>query len=243
MGMEDFQFLLGDLAAAFREDALWLVADWRVTEDSGQVRAADGYAGFAIRVTGNGQPLTVAGRFRIDPYEAALGGIEPGLGETQIWFYCDRATLPQPWPAIGDVLVIRGQTHEIVQRDEDDLGEFGFRLIRQEIGIATVTSEGVVSGPPVVNPLRPGPIVPARRRTVPSGQLMATAQPLPAGRPSRRTQIVEAYESAIAAGMILPTQPLKQRCAILHKQLGAGEGLSYRTLRRVVGEIGRDHGR
>ena len=114
----------------------------------------DGRVGMARIV----QPVaTIAGRFRIDPFEAPLGGHEPGLGETQIWFYCDRAIVPKPWPVLGDHLTIRNQLYEIVQRDEDDIGEFGFRLIRQEIGISTVTSEGAVSGQPIVNPLERRP--------------------------------------------------------------------------------------
>jgi hypothetical protein len=115
MGMEDFQFLLGDLAVAFREDALW------------------GDRAFP-------------GRFRIDAFEAPLGAIEPGLGVVQTWFYCDRAIVPKPWPQLGDHLVIRDQLWEIVQCDEDDIGELGFRLIKEELGIRSVTSEGVVSG-------------------------------------------------------------------------------------------------
>jgi hypothetical protein len=114
MGMEDFQFLLSDLAVAFREDALW-------------------------------RDATFPGRFRIDPYEVGLGAIEPGLGVVQTWFYCDRAIVPTPWPQLGDHLVIRRQVWEIVQVEEDDIGELGFRLIKQELGISTVTSEGVVS--------------------------------------------------------------------------------------------------
>lgn len=39
-------------------------------------------------------------------------------------------------------LEIRGQVHEIVERNEDDLGEFDFRLVREEIGLSTVTSDG-----------------------------------------------------------------------------------------------------
>src|SRR5262245_61261203 len=116
MGMEDFQFLLSDLAVAFNENAQW----------KGRI---------------------VPGRFRIDPYEVPLGAIEPGLGETQIFFWCDRNQCPQPWPTLGDTLIIRKQRYDIVERNEDDLGELGFRLIRQERGIRTVTSEGIYTQP------------------------------------------------------------------------------------------------
>src|SRR5262245_33054553 len=104
MGMNDFQFLLRDLATAFREDALW----------QGQI---------------------LPGRFYITPLEVPTGDIEPGLGTTETKFYCDRAVTPQPWPTLGDHLIIRGQDYEIVERDEDDIGEFAFRLIKQELGI------------------------------------------------------------------------------------------------------------
>jgi hypothetical protein len=134
MGMEDFQFLLGDLAVAFREDTLW-------------------------------RDTIVPGRFRIDAFEVPLGGIDPGLGVVQTWFYCDRAIVPKPWPELGDHLVIRGQVWEIVQREEDDIGELGFRLIKQELGISTVTSEGTAS---------------AAERRMP-------------GRPSRRDEIAAAF--------------------------------------------------
>jgi hypothetical protein len=234
MGMEDFQFLLGDLATAFREDALWSTVgpDGRI------------YQPVAI----------IAGRFRIDPFEVPLGGHEPGAGETQIWFYCDRAVVPQPWPVLGDQLTIRGQLYEIVQRDEDDIGEFGFRLIRQEIGISTVTSEGVYS-PPEVDPLR-RPVQPetlyqsSDLRPPPAlPPLYAAALGIPAapsaavraanGRPSRRGEIEAAFRKAVAAGKIDPSRPLKELCAVMHQQLGNGGGLSSRTLRRVVGGLVR----
>lgn len=221
MGMEDFQFLLGDLATAFREDALWSTV---------------GPDGMIF------QPVaTIAGRFRIDPFEVPLGGHDPGAGETQIWFYCDRAIVPQPWPVLGDLLTIRGQLYEIVQRDEDDIGEFGFRLIRQEIGISTVTSEGAISGAPEVNPLRR----PVQPETL---YQMSDPRPPPAmpaamraanGRPSRRVEIVKAFDRAVAAGALDPARPLKELVAIMHQRLGNGGGLSNRTLRRVVGGLVR----
>ena len=80
--------------------------------------------------------------------------------------------------------------------DEDDIGEFGFRLIRQEIGISTVTSEGAISGAAHRQPAgastgfcRTGPKLcksyasPCRRRGLPPP---SSAN----GRPSRRAEIV-----------------------------------------------------
>lgn len=213
MGMEDFRFLLGDLATAFREDAIW-------------------------------NRTIVPGRFRIDPFEAPLGGHEPGLGETQIWFYCDRAIVTTPWPVLGDQLIIRKQLYEIVQLDEDDIGEFGFRLIRQEIGISTVTSEGAISGQPIVNPLERRPAF-----AEPTPNYANPMQPMPAagiaaaklanGRPSRRAEIVQAFNAAVADGTIDPARPLKELCAVMHHRMGNGGGLSNRTLRRVVGALVR----
>lgn len=232
MGMEDFQYLLSDLATAFRQDALWSTLD-------AQGRMY--------------QPVaTIPGRFRIDPVEVPLGGHEPGLGETSIWFYCDRAIVPKPWPVLGDLLTINAQIYEIVQRDEDDIGEFGFRLIRQEIGISTVTSEGAIDGQVIINPLATGPptvppliasalAIPAK----PNGNYANPMQPpkaqQPNGRPSRRAEIVSAFESAVAAGAIDPQRPLKELCAVMHHRLGNGGGLSTRTLRRVVGGLVRSH--
>jgi hypothetical protein len=223
--MEDFQFLLGDLATAFREDALFSTI------------SADGRTYEPVQ--------TISGRFRIDPFEVPLGGHDPGAGETQIWFYCDRATILQPWPVLGDQLTIRGQLYEIVQRDEDDIGEFGFRLIRQEIGISTVTSEGAVSGLPEVNPLR-RPVQPETlyRMSDPRPPPAMPAAPSPAarvynGRPSRRGEIERAFNAAVAAGALDPARPLKELVAVMHQRLGNGGGLSNRTLRRVVGGLVR----
>jgi hypothetical protein len=188
MGMEDFQFLLGDLATAFREDAGR--TEW--------------------------QGVVVPGRFYINPLEVGLGDIEPGLGTTETKFFCDRAVVPKPWPDIGDLLTIRGQVYEIVERDEDDIGEFAFRLIKQEIGISTVTSEGVWSGNTEATP-HAGP-----------------------GRPTRRGEIIAAYEAAVAAGVVARTQPLHQIVALIRPRVGNGLGLSDRTLRKIIGELVRE---
>jgi hypothetical protein len=234
MGMGDFQFLLSDLATAFREDALWQypVASDRITAD-GRLRITE--QGDQIRATEH--TITIPGRFRIDPFEAPLGNVEPGLGETQIWFYCDRAIVPQPFPVLGDTLTIRGQIYEIVQRDEDDIGELGFRLIRRQIGISTVTSEGAYSSDdqPVAQPLTE---VMPRPAVVPVAAPETSANR--AGRPSRRREIAAAFDSAVATGAIDPARPLKELCAVMHQRLGNGGGLSSRTLRRVVGGLVRE---
>jgi hypothetical protein len=188
MGMEDFQHLLGDLATAFREDAN------------------------AVAWLG----VVVPGRFYINPQEVGLGDIEPGLGTTETKFYCDRAVVPKPWPTIGDHLTIRGQDYEIVERDEDDLGEFAFRLIKLQLGISTVTSEGIYSGSAGVPVPHAGP-----------------------GRPTRRAEIIAAYEAAVAAKLTSPTQPLHEVMAVIRQRLGNGRGLSDRTLRKILGGVVR----
>jgi hypothetical protein len=182
MTTDSFRFLLGDLAVHLGEPAGAL---W------------------------NGQ--TVPGRFYVDPVEVGLGDIEPGLGTTTSKFYCDRARVPQPWPTIGDHLFIRGQDYEIVERDEDDLGEFAFRMIKLEIGLSTVTSEGAYYPEPQ------GP-----------------------GRPTRRAEIVAAYESAVAAGLVSRAQPLHEVVSIVRPRVGNGLGLSDRTLRKILGTLVRE---
>jgi hypothetical protein len=189
MGMEDFTFMLHDLAVAFREDAMWRGAQ-------------------------------IPGRFYINPQEVGLGDIEPGLGTVETKFYCDRVVVPKPWPSIGDTLVIREQVYEIVERDEDDLGEFAFRLIKAELGLNHVTSEGAYGD--MVTPHFRAPIPP----------------PGP-GRPTRRAEVLAAYDAAIAARLISPTQPLHEICAALRPRIGNGAGLADRTLRKIVGGIVR----
>src|SRR5262249_25159427 len=155
MGMNDFQFLLRDLATAFREDALW----------QGQV---------------------VPGRFYINPLEVPTGDIEPGISTTETRVYCDPAVTPKPWPTLGAHLVIPGQAYEIVSAEEAAMGELAFRLIKSELGIRTVTSEGIYSTGPEPTPYV-GP-----------------------GRPTRRVEIVTAYNNAIAAGLISADQPIHE---------------------------------
>ena len=92
--MSEFRFLLGDLARAFPEPAVW---------------ANTGVA--------------IIGRFRIDPFDVPLAGTNAGIGEVQTWFYCERAIIPGLLvPDIGHVLVIRGRGWEIVEAGEDRSG-------------------------------------------------------------------------------------------------------------------------
>jgi hypothetical protein len=115
--MSEFRFLLGDLARAFPEPAVW---------------------------TNTGLPII--GRFRIDPFDVPLAGTNAGIGEVQTWFYCERAVTPGLLsPDIGHVLVIRGRGWEIVEAGEDDLGELSYRLIKYESAPAAVLA-GAKSG-------------------------------------------------------------------------------------------------
>ncbi len=108
--MSEFRFLLGDLARAFPEPAVWAN-------------------------TG----LPIIGRFRIDPFDVPLAGTNAGIGEVQTWFYCERAVIPGVLvPDIGHVLTIRGRGWEIVEAGEDDLGELSYRLIKYEGAPAAV---------------------------------------------------------------------------------------------------------
>jgi hypothetical protein len=175
----------------------------------------------AFRKDTSWRGATVPGRFYIDPVEVGLGDIEPGLGTTTIKFYCDRTVVPQPWPVLGDTLEIDGQTYEIVERDEDDIGEFGFRLIKQELGIASVTSE-TAYGPtptPQEEPVERGP-----------------------GRPTRREEVVTAYVNALGANEISRVSPIVEIVGVIRQRLGNGEGLSDRTLRKIVGDLVRRRG-
>jgi len=111
--MSEFRFLLGDLARAFPEPAVW---------------------------TNTGLPII--GRFRIDPFDVPLAGTNAGIGEVQTWFYCERAIIPDVLvPDIGHVLVIRGRGWEIVEAGEDDLGELSFRLIKYDGGGSAVAAD------------------------------------------------------------------------------------------------------
>lgn len=151
------------------------------------------------------------GRFFDDPAMVSTMPVEPGLSTQEIRFDCARDATPTPWPTIGDVLTIRQQVYEIVDRTLDDLGQFTFRLIKQELGLRTVTSEG----PPVISP-HPEP-----------------------GRPSRRSEIVSHYTDALGSKIISPTMPVHEIVNVLRPRIGNGTGLSDRTLRKIIGELVR----
>jgi hypothetical protein len=173
----------------------------------------------------NGQP--VAGRFRSDPFEVPLGGIDPGLGVIQTWFYCDRRVVPGRLPELGDVLVIRGARWEIVQRDEDDLGELGFRLIKAE-GVPEQAGSTWDAGSSVWDNSATAWDVDVEQAAAPRGP----------GRPSRRDEIVEAFETAADAGIIDPQQPLRELVPVLRQRIsGDRRGLGDRTLRRTVAPL------
>jgi len=176
------------------------------------------------------QGVSVPGRYRIDPHEVPLGAIEPGLGVTVIWFWCARNVCPQPWPRLGDQLVIRGQVHEIVERDEDDLGELGFRLIRKEKGIRSVTVGGPDYVPPMFEEEEEEEDVETSHR----------------GRPSRYDEIAEAFSGIdlrkptamviAAARRRLETNPAWRERTQLAKRPDQ-TGISERTLRKVLHEL------
>jgi hypothetical protein len=155
------------------------------------------------------------GRFFVDAIEVPTSPVEPGVGTTESRFYCDRNQTPKPWPTLGDLLTIRGQVYEIVERNEDDLGELAFRLIKQELGLSTATSEGL----PVPTP---------------------HAAP---GRPTRRDEIVAHYGAALGAKLISPTTPVHEIINILRPRIGNGQGLSDRTLRKIIGGLVRARAR
>ena len=183
MGMWVFDDLLPTLARAFAERVLW---------DDGE-----------------GGGGTIIGRFRTDTQEVALGGIEPGLGTTQTWFYCDRKMVPGRLPELGDYLVIRGETWEIAQFDgADDLGELAFRLIKRAIG-----------SPPFL----------------PEPDDLDTRQA--PGRPSRRAEILAAYDAAKEAGKIDDgPHSLGEVVRIVRDYIRPCDerGLGDKTLRRVL---------
>ena len=192
MGMEDFQFLLGDVATAFREDAFWRGPD--------------------------GAMVAIIGRFRIDPADVALA-IETGLNTTQTWFWCDRAVIAgDVKPDLGDVLTIRGRNWEIVQRDEDDLGELGYRLIK-----SGPDAELVAASAELANGAKGsrGP-----------------------GRPSRRAEIVSAFEAVAEAGLDLD-QPMSRVFPAIRERItgcaaprgAAAAGLGDKALRKTLAPL------
>lgn len=115
-------------------------------------------------------PLNFPGRFRIDPQDVSLDGQPEPLSTTQTWVYLDRADVRwATMPEQGDCLVIRGKSWEIVDVNEDDIGELAFRLLQIEM-------------PPrgTVGPRRPGR--PSRRAEI-EAAYDAVAAELPADAP------------------------------------------------------------
>lgn len=177
---------------------------------------------------------TFPGRFRIDPFEVPTGGIAPGVGEIQTWLYCDRRVVPPPLPELGDHLTIRDQMWEIVQRDEDDLGELGFRLIKEELGLIFETP-----------PERQGDWDNRQSlwdQDVPGGPSRwdrGVTGRQPRGRPSRRGEIKQAFDQAATAGVIGPDMPMSQVVETVRGRIVGGDrrGLGDKTLRRTVGPL------
>jgi hypothetical protein len=179
--MSEFRFLLGDLARAFPEPAIWAN-------------------------TG----LPIIGRFRIDPFDVPLTGTNAGIGEVQTWFYCERAIIPGAlMPDIGHVLTIRGRGWEIVEAGEDDLGELSFRLIKYE----SAPAAGAANAAAVERSRRPG-------------------------RPSRRDEIVSAFDAVVEAGAIDLGEPLSHIFPAVRQQITGNAapqpGLGDRALRKTL---------
>jgi hypothetical protein len=111
VGIEDFDYLLRDLARGFGDHAL--------------VRAAT-------------YTTTIKGRFIIDPFDVSQNPADNGLNVTKTIFSYDArhefeflgpGVAP---PVLHDHLVIRGIEYEIVKIDKDDLGEHVLTLLRTE---------------------------------------------------------------------------------------------------------------
>ena len=180
---------------------------------------------------------TIPGRFRIDEWETATGSVAPGIGEIQTWFSCDRRVVPPPLPELGDLLIIRSQLWEIVQRDEDDLGELRFRLIKQELGLIFEPPAGVEGDWDDKQSLW-DQTVPAGPSRWDRGVTGGSAGRRAPGRPSRRGEIAEAFQAAATAGMIGPDVPLNYAVAVVRSRLGSDQrGLGDRTIRRTVGAL------
>jgi hypothetical protein len=107
MPLADFDFLLRDTRMAFGEPA-W--PEWAMA-------VAD----------------PIEGRFAINPFEVPLSPSENGLSSTQIFFFYDaRHDLPAGVRAarMGDFLTVRGVRYEVIDVQDDDLGEAGLQLSR-----------------------------------------------------------------------------------------------------------------
>jgi hypothetical protein len=158
------------------------------------------------------QGQTIAGRFRIDPYDVPLVGTETGLGVIQTWFYCERAIIAGPRiPELGDVLTIRGRNWEIVEGPlQDDLGELGYRLIKYD------TADLAAAAEPEREPLR---------------------HP---GRPSRRSEITRAFAALAEAGIDF-ARPMTEIFPAVRQRITGGTkpspGLGDKTLRKTLGPV------
>jgi hypothetical protein len=75
----------------------------------------------------------IRGRLRIDPFTVPLAPSENALSVTQTWFFYDaRFDLPanvMP-PRQHDYLTINGVRYEVIDVQNDDLGESGLQLLR-----------------------------------------------------------------------------------------------------------------
>jgi hypothetical protein len=183
--LSEFRFLLGDLARAFPEPAVW-----------------------------NG--LAIVGRFRSDPFDVPLAGTNAGIAEVQTWFWCERAVIAAMTPGmprIGDLLIIRGRSWEIVEEGEDDLGELSFRLIKSDGPGLTADSEAAD----------------------------AAEEPRRPGRPSRRAEIVKAYEAVAASGTLNPAEPVSRVFGPVRAQIAGRAapqpGLGDKTLRKTLAPL------
>jgi hypothetical protein len=158
------------------------------------------------------QGQTIAGRFRIDPYDVPLVGTETGLGVIHTWFYCERAIIAGPWiPELGDILTIRAHNWEIVEGPlQDDLGELGYRLIKYEAAdLVAVADEPEM-------PRRPG-------------------------RPSRKEEIVDAFKAVANAGVIDPERPMTEVFPAVRSRITGSSapqrGLGDKTLRKTLAPL------
>jgi hypothetical protein len=166
------------------------------------------------------QGQTIAGRFRIDPYDVPLVGTETGLGVIQTWFYCERAIIPGPRiPELGDVLTIRGRGWEIVEGPlQDDLGELGYRLIKYEAADLAAAA--------------------------PAPRARAVEQLRQPGRPTRRDDIERAF-AALAESGIDPSRPMTEIFPAVRRQItgsaAPSPGLGDKTLRKTLAPLFEAH--
>jgi hypothetical protein len=107
VSLADFDHLLRDCRTAFGDDA-W--PEWSM-----------------------GINAPIKGRLAINPFTVPLAPSDNGLSTTQIFFFYDaRHDLPGSMRAaqMGDFMTIRGVRYEVVDVQDDDLGEAGLQLLR-----------------------------------------------------------------------------------------------------------------